>query len=148
MIRLEKAREDLLNEWENTLLRVEDNMDELNKVLGCSPEYPLWESINKLADRYTDLVSEKVGDDNELLSWYRFDNGYGCNNLKAGKGEDLKPVTDVEGLLPFLREVTEKDRADNEAQELRKERKALRCQVASLTREVDYLRKQIDSASV
>lgn len=147
MIRLEKAREDLLNEWENTLLEVDSNMDELNKVIGCSPDYPLWESINKMADRYTDLVSEKVGDEDGLLDWYRFDNEYGCKELKAGKGEELKPVTDVEGLLPLLSELTEKDLSTHEVQEIRKERKELRRQVILLTKEVAALRKQVDAAS-
>lgn len=145
---LRQNRLKLLAEWEGAIIQVEENVDELTRIIGCQPDSPLMESINILVDKYTDRVAEKVGDTAEWLDWYRFETLFGFKPMKAslGEGHPEVEISDVEDLLPFL-DSTDEQELQAKLDTYRGLNRELMVKVRRLEKEVAHLRSQVDSAS-
>jgi hypothetical protein len=147
---LQKERTILLNEWEDTIIRVEDEVGKLTEVLGIGvSDSPLIEAMQILTDRYTDMVSDKVGDMDGKLDWYRFDTDFGTRSgMKIGKGEHPDTeVTCVEDLLPFLDQPMKEDCLSIALKRMNERRKKAEVEAYRAHRLIESLKKQIDAAS-
>lgn len=72
----------LLKQWQLNLKTVYMFEYQIAKAFGVG-HIDAFECVYKLADSYTKLVSEKVGDQGAWLDWYANDNGFGAQGLEA-----------------------------------------------------------------
>jgi len=71
----------ILTEWHKAMIDSDAAIAWYLEPLKLSPDSPLYESIWTLQGSMTKTVSKLVGDQDEWLAWYRFDNEMG----KAGR---------------------------------------------------------------
>ena len=98
-----KARIDGMDQavrtWYTTVKATGDAVDELDRVVGCSPESPLSQSIYAMVIAYTDAVQDAHGLDT-WLEWYWLECEMGENPLSASIGDEpLREIATVEDLI-------------------------------------------------
>lgn len=71
------------------------------------PNSTLYEAVWRTFDVMVNAMSVAIGDKNEWLAWYIFENDCGRKGYSAGYGNDLKPVTSILGLLEIIEDPRE-----------------------------------------
>lgn len=72
------------------------------ELTQASLESPLIDAGLRIAEGYTHVTSELVGDKNEWLTWYWLENNMGAKALAAGFGPKIVPVRTVEQLIEII----------------------------------------------
>jgi hypothetical protein len=67
----------------------------LQALTKCGPDAPLTLAMGQMWDAYTNAVSREVGDENEWLDWYCWDNDMGAKGLEvtSTSGKTIKVKT-------------------------------------------------------
>ena len=103
-----KARIDGLEQavrtWHTTVKATGEAVDALDRVVGCSPESPLSQSIYAMVIAYTDAVQDAHGLDT-WLEWYWLECEMGETPLSASIGDEpLREIATVEDLIALCAE--------------------------------------------
>lgn len=95
-----------LKEWEKMYNEIKRVHDSLHFVGFMIPESPLYQAIYGSFDRYTDILSEVIGDNHEWLNWYCWENDMGKKELEICPAEDAewRPIKTIEDLAMIIEE--------------------------------------------
>lgn len=77
----------------------------LEKTLGIDTSVGLANLTWSVFDSYTDCISREIGDEDQWLSWFIFDNrlGYGGLKASAGLGCKMKLVENIDDLVELIK---------------------------------------------
>ena len=67
----------------------------LQALTKCGPDAPLTLAMGQMWDAYTNAVSREVGDENDWLDWYCWDNDMGAKGMevRTTSGKTIKVRT-------------------------------------------------------
>jgi hypothetical protein len=86
----------LLNEWIVTVKNAEKQWNALCSLMGCGFEGAFMDAQCMLSEKYTEAISELVGDKGEWLNYYRFECKYGDKPLTVIlKDKDTQKETKI-----------------------------------------------------
>ncbi len=96
-----KQKLKLLREWKNLYVLAEKQYVGLKDVCGSGVENPITTLTYDILGKYTKLVSEKVGDEQEWLDWFVWENDLGkkCLQVSLYDGILSIKVKSIEDLL-------------------------------------------------
>lgn len=72
-----------LEAWVAHHRAIEEVYQSLHKMTGAMPDCALLAPVYRLLDAYTEAISDVVGDKEEWLSWYAWDNDMGAKKLEV-----------------------------------------------------------------
>lgn len=98
-----------LQNWQTAYKNLDAAFDLLKPALGYLGEGALWDAVWFTFERYTEVMSDLVGDDSGWLNWYCYENDMGAKGYGAGYGEDLRPIEDLDDLLWLIEEGIKND---------------------------------------
>ena len=101
-----------LQNWQTANKNLDAAFDSLKPALGVLCEGTLWDAVWFTFERYTEILAQLLGDDSGWLNWYCYDNDMGETGNKAGYGENLLPIEDIDDLLHLIEEGMENDPAE------------------------------------
>lgn len=78
--------------------------DSLNSNLSAISPGAICEVGYKFLDDYIKLLSEAVGDEDDWIEWYVFENNMGKRGMKAGYGGKEKKITTLDQLWGLIQE--------------------------------------------
>jgi hypothetical protein len=61
----------------------DDAFDGLAKIVGCNPEAPIWTALHMAHGALVNTTAVLIGDTDEWLSWYIYENDMGAQGMKA-----------------------------------------------------------------
>jgi len=82
---------------------VESLYDDMEKILGIIPEGRFSTTMFCLFDKHLDFAAELLGDEEEWLAWYIWDNNCGADKglVKVnGKEKRIKNIDDLISIMP------------------------------------------------
>ncbi len=84
-----------------------DKWSALEKVLGADVSMGLGDLSWRLFDKYTDSIQQEIGDDNQWLSWWLWDDKQGANKLAVKPGVGMKHVTvdNLDDLVDLIKRI-------------------------------------------
>ena len=88
----------------NAIKRYNTESDELNKHIKAIAQGAFCEVGYNLLDVFTNLLSEAIGDEDEMVSWYVFDNDFGARGFKAGREGKLKRIKTLDELWTLIQD--------------------------------------------
>lgn len=93
-----------LDEWERTVMAVDSVYERLRKLLGATPESDLCIAMYEACDRYTEALMELIGDHDEWLDWYRWENDLGVKqkNAKSSGMKNIKKIKNTADLAQLI----------------------------------------------
>ena len=83
---------------------VNDAFDTLESALGVQPDFGFFNECWKAMEASLKAVSIAVGDKDNWISWFVYENDYGRGALKAGYDGKLKKIRTVKGLVRLIEE--------------------------------------------
>lgn len=94
----------LLLEWLETYRQIEAATGQLRACLGADPESLVVKAMYDSFERYTELLSAKIGDDFDWLAWFIWENDAGAkgHEAKAGAWECQRPIRTLEDLADII----------------------------------------------
>lgn len=102
----------LLKDWKAHHAAVEKLMNGIDFSMGLDANGPLFDTVWKLFDAYTDTLSAELGDySNTWLQWFCHDNDMGRNGLEAGYNGKIKPIKTLADLHKLIVEGRNRQRA-------------------------------------
>lgn len=95
----------ILEPWLDTYLELERQFAVLESVLGRREDCPLEKAAYTVHAVYTAALAREVGDTDDWLSWYLYENGAGKKRLtaKAPEWRKLRPITSLHRLAKLIR---------------------------------------------
>lgn len=94
-----------LQKWRDVQKTLDDQLDLFYDLIGAQPESPLLDAIYAVAEAHAKAVARLIGDNSEWLAWYKFENGWGENGLRAALGEsDPQPINSLAQLVDLIGE--------------------------------------------
>lgn len=93
-----------LGQWQKTYEDLDQSFDLLKPVFGCVADGPLWEAAWRGFERYTATLGQLLGDGGDWLNWYCYENDMGAEGLRAGYGEEMRPIKNLDDLLTLIDE--------------------------------------------
>ncbi len=99
-----KEKLQLLKQWETNFYQIENAYELMKNAFDAQPESKVASASFLLFDAYTKCVSILVGDNNNSLDWYAWDNGMGKKKLKAKAvtWKTEKPISNLKILLKLI----------------------------------------------
>lgn len=100
------SREDtivLLREWQKHHTAVEKMMDGIKATIGLDPNGPLFDTVWKLFDAYTNTLSVELGDLGGWLQWYQMENDMGANGHVVHIKDKPTKITTLGQLCELVR---------------------------------------------
>jgi hypothetical protein len=99
-----KEKKKIIDQFLNKFQQIENVYDELSKTMGLNPESPLFKALYIFVDPMIEYVSKDIGDKDDWLSWYIWENHCGKKGLEASIGKDkkMKEITNVDELLSLI----------------------------------------------
>lgn len=92
-------------QWQDTMLELNAQMDSLTTLVGVTPESPLPAAIYKMQGDYTSVVSDLLGISDEWLMTWWIEYNHGERPMKAGlKGKPLLEIKTLADLLALVRD--------------------------------------------
>lgn len=109
MIPTEEERAQLITTWYTRVKQYEDIRVQLDEIFGCSPESKYHDAVDRLAQEYTYVVEQLIGDENQLLSWFFYDNdlGNGVTPIKLTGWEQVQYINTLEILIKVIEDCRE-----------------------------------------
>jgi hypothetical protein len=94
----------ILSDWAIIITDINDVIDELNKVVGSSPESALCTAVYAIAISYTKEIEAKIGDEGEFLQWFWFECQMGKRPMeaKAVHWDEMRPIETTDDLAELL----------------------------------------------
>lgn len=92
---------EVLEQWEITVHSVESFHNSIDVLMLC-PDSPVYQAGEVALEAYTRLVKKIVGDTDDWLGWYRFENDMGSKAMEAGYPGKMIPIITVKDLLEVI----------------------------------------------
>lgn len=94
----------MLKIWSETFAEIDKQYDALKDLFGASPESPIARAMYDTFSRYTDAISVAVGDADDWLEWYAWENDMGQKEMeaKAAGWSKARPICSVDDLLDLI----------------------------------------------
>jgi predicted choloylglycine hydrolase len=92
---------DLLEKWKANISETDEQIERFRdffNVFDCE----FLHSIEKLQTEYTHQVAQAVGDTRGSLMWFWLENKMGADELWAGYGVIMKPITGLDALEALI----------------------------------------------
>jgi hypothetical protein len=86
----------------NEIKRFSGEIDILNAHLRAIAPGAICEFGGVFLDNYIRLLSEMVGDDDNWISWYVFDNDLGMRKMEAGYDGHVVKITSIDMLWKLI----------------------------------------------
>lgn len=99
MTREEKL--ETLMQWQEFAGRIKALLNSI-KLLFNSSDSPIHREYWRLYTDYTALIAQLVGDRNEWLEWYAWENEFGAKSLVAGIDKNTFKVRNIADLLNII----------------------------------------------
>ena len=95
---------DLITKWSQTLDNLNAHYGALQELTGASPEAKLPKAIFEAFSDYTAVLSIHLGDDDNFLEWYAWENDNGAKGLKAcpGFAQSHRVIDTIEKLAQII----------------------------------------------
>lgn len=97
-----ERRAHLIREWAKRIEALEAAHADLYQLTRAAPESPLIDAGLRIAEAYTNAISELVGDTNKWLMWFWLENDMGAKSLAAGFDPDIVPMQTIEQILEII----------------------------------------------
>ena len=94
----------ILGDWDKHHSALERLMGGIEATIGLDPDGPMFETMWKLFDAYTDALSVEVGDFDGWLRWFNYENYMGANGMAAGYYGKTKPIKTLVHLYGLIAE--------------------------------------------
>ena len=69
--------------WQRVYREWQTQYEALQALTRCGPEAPIALAMGRMWDAYTNAVAREVGDENDWLEWYCWENDMGAKGLEA-----------------------------------------------------------------
>ena len=101
----------LLVEWQDQYRKINDSYKLMKDAFDANPESKAVTPMFELFDRYTDVLSELLGDYNEWMGWYAWDNEFGRKEMKAKttSWDKMEKITSLNHLLALIEDCSIRD---------------------------------------
>jgi hypothetical protein len=101
-----KQKIQLIESYISLLNSFEKEFDLFEKGLGCQlVECRLRDNIYKSLDQHLNNISKAIGDENDWVSWFIYDNDCGKSKLQAGLKDKMKQIKSVKDLVDLIEDV-------------------------------------------
>ena len=82
--------------------RTEKLIDKFQDLFGFSDGVLCYDTLFKSEDLIYKLAAQLIGDDQDWLEWYIFENNCGEKGLEAGYDGQMKPIKSIDDLLELI----------------------------------------------
>lgn len=89
---------ELIQKLQRRLEKADKSMEMMYAVFGRNPEGPFQDGIYGLFDMAIDGVAKAIGDEDDWLTWFIYDNEWGKKEYEAG----YKPMVKVKSIEDFV----------------------------------------------
>lgn len=89
---------ELIQKLEQRLKKADKSMGMMYAVFGRNPEGPFQDGIYGLFDMAIDGVAKAIGDEDDWLTWFIYDNEWGKKEYEAG----YKPMVKIKSIEDFV----------------------------------------------
>ena len=93
---------DAIRGWELRRKDMDSKIAQLEDLLGIAPESPFLDAIRRIQEQDRIMTSQIVGDDDEWLDWYCYENSFGADGMTAIVNGRESTVKNVEELLEMI----------------------------------------------
>ena len=94
-----------LLEWQRIYDQWQTQYQALQALTKCGPEAPIAAAMGQMWDAYTDALARELGDDNDWLGWYCWENDMGAKGLEvtstSGKTIKVKTVAHLARVICY-----------------------------------------------
>lgn len=90
---------EIIQNWIDKIKESNSLVNPVIDALQCEPENPISNSIDLIQTAYTEAVKQLVGDDQDWLDWFWWDNEMGMRGFEAGLRENKRPIKTAEDLV-------------------------------------------------
>lgn len=94
-----------LKDWESIYRHWQVQYDALNALTKCGPDAPITLAMGRMWDAYSNLIAREVGDENDWLDWYCWENDMGAKGLEvtstSGKTIKVKTVAHLARVICY-----------------------------------------------
>ena len=94
----------ILQKWEKQHTQIDDAYKLVSQIFNIDCDSPVISPTFEMFDTYTDVVAELVGDKDEWLQWYAWENDFGKKAMraKASKWKSMRSIKNVKALLSLI----------------------------------------------
>jgi|GEM_PF-1067000 len=103
-----------LRKWRKTYRRLNKDFEKIESALGSCADWPLWETVWKGFEAYTDTLSRLIGDNDKWLDWFCYENDMGAKGYEAGHGDNVRPIKTLDDLLDLIGRRDDQNTGDTE----------------------------------
>lgn len=99
-----------LMDWEQQYRNINQSYELVKVAFHANVECPAFNSTFMLFDKYTDVLSDLLGDDDQWLNWYAWENSFGTKGLeaKAPTWKKLRKINSITKLLTLINDCKRK----------------------------------------
>lgn len=94
-----------LKEWESIYRDWQVQYATLNALTKCGPDAPITLAIGRMWDAYSNAIAREVGDENDWLDWYCWENDMGAKGLEvtstSGKTIKVKSLAQLARVICY-----------------------------------------------
>jgi hypothetical protein len=104
-MKIESTREEkieALKGWETRRKDMDSKIAQLEDLLGISPESVFLDAVRRIQEQDRIMTSLIVGDNDEWLDWYCYENSFGADGMTINIGGRESLATNVEELLEAI----------------------------------------------
>ena len=95
----EEEKYDLLEKHISEYKELSAMQDSISETIGCVPESPLFDLMFSIHESKGGILSKMLGDDNEWILWYIYDNKCGDDRGEVTKGDEKRYVGTIYDLI-------------------------------------------------
>ena len=88
---------EILTEFFETYGEYNENLDKLTDLVGIGGCFV--ESFFKLISLHVKTIERLIGDKNETIDWYLWENNCGSKGLEAGNNDETRPIKTIDDLI-------------------------------------------------
>lgn len=94
----------LIKKLQQKLTKADKSMEMMYSVFGRNPEGPFQDGIYGLFDMAIDGVAKAIGDEDDWLSWFIYENDWGKKGYEAGY-EPMVKIKSIEDFVTILERI-------------------------------------------
>jgi len=88
---------EILTEFFEIYGECNENLNKLTNLVGIGGE--LIESVFNLISLHVKTIERLIGDKNETIDWYIWENNCGSKGLEAGNNDETRPIKTIDDLI-------------------------------------------------
>lgn len=97
-----KQKVKIVAELKNILKENEKELSNIYNIFGANPDGNFQRSVFKLQDFAIKQTSKIIGDNEEWLDWFIYENDWGEKAFEAGYDDNLKEIKTIDDLVDLL----------------------------------------------